>query len=447
MTKGGWIHRGFELGTRSNNPPDIGPQLRRNARPADERFETMLPTSDRPWLRVRTEHRARFATAPVLVLLVAFAQGVLRALFEIATSPPIWVIVAAEVAVVGIAIAVWRGRRASIVTVTAEGVRPSRWRSGLVPAAHVDGVVLRSWTWVGSDNSGDVWVSPPRFLSLRLTDGRYAMLRAVERAAEAWRQPGRVYLSTSEHPDWAPLRDRDGRVIRWSAGNDDLVAKLIDEAFSRVLDPSTTPADSSAADLDLPCLSGIRERRLYVWPRFNAGFVTSDPPEMPPRPQARPSTAMPHWGALGHPVRYWTLASQREPQLLGRHPWLGFTDRGVILQRHVRRRSVPYSRVDRFDIVLKHRDGVDGWELMLVLTDGSARPLTGLSHGHFASNQLFWATAGRPTITGNGATGAMALGNDDADVLAARLNAQLELARAREPQQAPYGARLASTND
>lgn len=112
---------------------------------------------------------------------------------------------------------------------------------------------------------------------------------------------------------------------------------------------------------------------------------------------------------------------------------------GVRFVRRWRRDlTVTHRDADRFDVVfnalIPASEVPDGellqgnWRLVLVLSDGSTVPLSGLDHGYFKDNRLFWARG--PIGPRSGAAPAsMPWPNDQPWPAADLLNATLAVAK------------------
>ena len=130
------------------------------------------------------------------------------------------------------------------------------------------------------------------------------------------------------------------------------------------------------------------------------------------------------------------------------------SDVGITFARRMRRDlTVRLADVDRFDVRFDAIDPreryaddpppLDGnWRLVLLRRDGTAVPLSGLDHGYFKDNRLFWATGASATRSDATPEDSMPWPNEQPLLVAARLNAHVDVARA-SPGQGQVGSAAA----
>lgn len=345
------------------------------------------------------------------------------------------------------------------VTVSAAGVRPTLQSTDTVELNAIVGIAPRAWTV--ADRIG---LSTTPHLSLELATGGWAMLPALQREVDIVRQPQQLLVRTSADPHWRPAVDADGHELLWGPANDARMVAFFRARVDALCRPAPLPRPSyrvvgfpahpseifrpaaagrgpgvslfKAAAIStaegrhvqmrssaLPQVARLASRPIETLPPMPSAppepYLFRDPPIETPR--VLPPDETPSWGDLTVPARYWTVAEERSGRLLPRRAALRFTAVGVELPAFPRARLIPYGVCDAFAF---RRDELAVWQLSLVLRDGSAVALPGLSHGWFKDNALLWDDGATRVPT---PTGQLRWRDDDHSLVAARLNAQLAL--------------------
>lgn len=335
---------------------------------------------------------------------------------------------------------------------------PKLW----VPLDEISDISARRWfprydsehdRGAGSSRARRVFAD--QTLAARYLDGTYVELLARGRG---WLRPVLLYRTGSRwRSRWRPLRNDDGRILVWRSETDAIVARHVFASVSAIrlaieqgaVDPR--PQYSYPPTVGAPAgrwFWGDRHRSLpalreYLRGAYSEAVDGDDEPVVPAIPEPTlPRPVLPDDGGsvpltdLSVPCRYWTLASARAGGVFGRRPWMVIDSTGVRFHRPWRRDvRLAIGEIDEFDI---HWAGTGGpsemtpdapvtgnWRLWLILNDGARVPLSGLSHGYFKRNMLFWAKgrhARQPL-------GSMPWPNDQPLLVAARLNAHLDAAR------------------
>lgn len=299
-------------------------------------------------------------------------------------------------------------------------------------------------------------------VSVQTTDGIWAEVCArgrwwwrpvlLERRCGSWR--------------WRVARTPEGKPLIWTAASDQLVADLFNERLRAVRAGagSSSPPDVNVAT---PELTGTATRVVFHWidlhrrttplRAFQRGAYSealdgSDPPVPPPIPEPRlPDPTLPSAEELRAatvgvhlPCGFWSLASLRAGAMFGRRSSMTITPTEVHFNRRWRRDlRIPIAETREFVVVFHHASGSPdrpsdenypgNWRVLLETTSGERHPLSGLAHGHFKQNRLYWGPSPVPRRASRDSRGSMPWPNDQPLLVAARLNAHLDAARSISP--------------
>lgn len=379
-------------------------------------------------------------------------------------------------------------RFADLVRVDEHGIQGVRargsnhTRSARIPLDAIGGIEVRDWYQGYDADTGEpisrrTWARrQPRAICVRLTDGRYVEVFA--RGRDWWRP----VLVERRRWRWRPARNADGRWLIWRPEADAEVAAMlqrrVDEMRAALAGLPTPPLVGDRVQVSVDGFRvDVHRRQPPTRAKFRKAYsvaVDGDdapvpppaPEPLPPRPPAPPtlgdrtvagaatasariavlesdsdsqsSAAIPR-ADLEVPARYWTLASVKAGSVLGRRSSMVIDGAGVSFQRRLRSDlHVPLASVDRFDIDFHaFPDGSEleptatltgNWRLLLFLTDGTRLPLSGLNHGFYKANELYWAVP--PDAPDLHPAGSMPWPNDQPLLVAARLNAHVAAMRA-----------------
>ncbi len=328
----------------------------------------------------------------------------------------------------------------------------SRRYAEWVPLALIDGFEVRRWTRPPQVSRwSEAPASPTVYLSVRLQDGRRLQTSWRRAAGSGTRRAPLLLVRRHSLRFASTVPDATGTPLRWDERSDRDLVQVLDRDLQalKALAPPSSPTTRGAPPADWTpafLISDVQWRqprsteaeRQWRSERLDAPDAPVPPPAappIPPRPVLDPGDRTPG----DHPqlpAVFWSLASERSGALLGRRSSMTISAGAIVFGRRWRRDlHLPVSKVDRFDLrfeVLRGASSRDGmlpgnWRLVLILTDGSTVPLSGLDHGSFKDNRLYWASAaqGRRRTP----AGSLPWPNDQPLEVAALLNATLAAAR------------------
>lgn len=335
----------------------------------------------------------------------------------------------------------------------------SRRYAEWVPLALIDGFEVRRWTRPpGVPRWSEAPASPTVYLSVRLQDGRRLQTSWCRAEGSGVRRAPLLLVRRHSLRFASTVPGETGTPLRWDERSDRDLVQALDRDLQnlKALAPPSGPTKRGTpgkdwtpafliSDVQWRAPRSIEAERQWRSERLDAPDAPVPPPAappIPPRPRLDPGDSTPS----DHPelpAVFWSLASERSGALLGRRSSLRISPGAIVFNRRWRRDlHLPVSAVDRFDLefeVLREASSRDGtlpgnWRLVLLLTDGSTVPLSGLDHGSFKENRLFWAPArdGQP----RNASGSMPWPNDQPLEVAALLNATLAEADGHSAQAA-----------
>lgn len=365
------------------------------------------------------------ADAPILVpvLVGAFAAdefiGPLATLAMVALA-------------IGIGVWLWRRQRGDAMVVTAAGIRPTRTARVFIPTEAIAGIELAKWT-IQRGRLAEVTVA----LSIRLADGRLAMVPPVTRSALRATGSNGLLCRLDGQETWAPLADVTGASVDWTLLTDDEVLAAVSRQVEGLLGGFATPG-TDVPHVNLRSLENSggpwAKDPCKRWRGRAAAPVVRTPA---PRSATRTLPDLPEPTDLAIPATYWSKASRRGLIPVGTPPAVRFGETQLTLQRTASAEHISYDQIDGFRVAL-HPD--NRWYLSVALNDGTLHDLPGMLHGIWAGNPLLINNELRWENESTGRTGSLPWGSDDDAVIAARLNAHLRLARGERAKQGPLAA-------
>lgn len=425
--------------------------------------------------RATRDHRATYLLAArttkstwVLVALAPISVAAMVLLHVLVGTEGDWLSTTGLIAATALLVAAvgsWSSRRMLILdgrglycASRAGGRQYAEW----VPLELLDGFEVRQWTmpdvvpwWLEGPASSDAR------LSARLVDGR-RLLTSWGRQQEPGGRWRPLVLKRRAGQMWASAATtRAGHPLRWDVGTDaELVALLecelaviraaiVDAGVRRnPIEPEDWKPTFLVSDVQWRTPTSTDAEREWRSRRVDGDDTPIPAPAPPPIPARPVAPRAPHAkpratkaeasGPL--PGVFWSLASERSGSLLGRRSSMTIASGGVTFDRRWRRDlHVDLHGVERFDVIFdalvpgaapaKGEVLPGNWRLVLVLTDGSTVPLSGLDHGYFKGNRLLWSPAQPERRRKPTPTGSMPWPNDQPLEVATLLNATLDTAK------------------